>query len=323
MIMNIENDYNFLIMCNNYILNILKAADKLKWSEAKIDFKPKDIKKAKDGAHDLFYFRNHGYAKVINPCLYRHIIFSLISDYNKYVYDAIECAQKMHFGPAFTLLRKPFKDNLLLIEKFYIEGYKCIPSFFNNDISKLAIDHIKPDDKKKILKKCSKKIRFLNEDYLWAIRYSNKDKISLEKLWNKTLHIITTREDYSTEQGNLNIIFADDETIKENLIYFYKACVPIQMYFILLVLNIIKKENLISDYEFYNSINSFYHIFIAVLDEEIPESIANTFLLWCDKCDNTFKISEEEKFNYNFEKNVFEFTCPYCHKKHRIGKFGC
>lgn len=165
--LNIQIDYNFLMFCNDFIVDILNCADKLNWNSEKIKLKNEDKNKAKLHKYDLFYFREHGYANVINKTLYKHMIFSLVSDYNIYMYDAIECASKQHFGTSFTLLRKPLKDDLLLIEMLYVKGYRFIPKFLKQSVKQFAIDKIKPDEKKKILRKCCKKINFFTGKRLY------------------------------------------------------------------------------------------------------------------------------------------------------------
>ena len=206
---NIKVDHNFLIVCNNYVVSILKMAEKYKWSSIQINLKEKDKIKLEKCDNKLEYLRKHGYATVVNKLLYRHMLFSLISDYNLYINDAISCASKKHFGTAFTLLRKPLKDNLLLIELFYTKGYRTISKFLNEPIENYAIDKIKEKDKKIIIRKCCKKINFFTAKKMYDLRYSKKSKVTLEKIWNKTSHIITTCKDYKTINRKFKYCFCN------------------------------------------------------------------------------------------------------------------
>lgn len=206
---NIKVDHNFLIVCNNYIVSILKMAEKNKWSSIPINIKEKDKIKLKKCDNEIEYLRKHGYAKVVNKLLYRHMLFSLISDYNLYIYDAISCASKKHFGTAFTLLRKPLKDDLLLIELFYTKGYRAISNFLKEPIENFAIDRISEEDKKKILRKCCRKINFSTGKRMYDLRYSKKSKEGLEKIWNKTSHIITTCKNYKTSNRKFKYCFCN------------------------------------------------------------------------------------------------------------------
>lgn len=318
----IEQDYNFLILCNNIIVDILKYATEHNWSSEKIDIKERDKNKFNSSKYDLFYWRTHGYARVINRSLYKHMIFSIVSDYNKYVFDAIDCASKYHFGPAFTLLRKPFKDDLLLLEMLYTKGHRFIPYFLNNPIQELAIDKIAKNPKrlKNILRKSCKKLNFFTGAKMYNLRYSKKSKESLEKIWNKTSHIITNHKSYATENGNLNIIFATDEIVEEHIVYFYKVCCSIQLYFVQLLLRILKDENLISEEIYNKNIINLYFAFSCTLDEDIPKEIARALIVKCESCGNQFQITKEIIKDNNKNK-TFNYRCSKCQKVTLINGF--
>lgn len=316
----LKNDYNFLMLCNDFLVDILRCADKYKWSSEKINLKEKDAKKFNSSKYDLFYFRNHGYATVINKSLYKHIIFSLVSDYNNYIFDAINCALRYHFGTAYTLLRKPLKDDLFLLEMIYVKGYRFIPEFLNKPIKNLSIDKISKEEKMKILGKCCKKINFFTAKRMYDLRYSKKSKESLEKIWNKTSHIITNAQDYATEDGNLNIIFATPDIVEENLVYFYKVCCSIQLYFITLILNILKDEKLISNECYNQNMANLYFAFLCTLENEITDEIIESLTLKCSHCGSITNITKE-MLNRNNANKVFKFKCNQCKKTSVIDGF--
>lgn len=318
--LDLKNDYNFLMLCNDFIVGILKCADKHQWSSEKIDIKGKDIKKFNSSKYDIFYFRAHGYATVINKSLYKHIVFSLVADYNTYIFDAINCATRYHFGTAFTLLRKPFKDDLLLLEMIYVKGHRFVPEFLNKPINKFSIDKIPKDEKMKILRNCCKKISFFTAKRMYDLRYSKSSKESLEKIWNKTSHIITNAKDYATEDGNLNIIFATEDIVEENLVYFYKVCCSVQLYFVTLLLNILKDEELISEECFNKNIGNLYFAFSCTLDKDLPQIIVESIALKCNHCGAITNITSE-MINKNNKAKTFKFKCNHCKKVSIINGF--
>ena len=318
--LDLENDYNFLMLCNDFIVDILKCADKYQWSSEKIDIKEKDIKKFNSSKYDIFYFREHGYATVINRSLYKHIVFSLVADYNTYVFDAINCALRYHFGTAFTLLRKPFKDDLLLLEMIYVKGYRFVPEFLNKPIKNFSIDKITKEEKKKILRKCCKKINFFTGKRMYDLRYEKSSKESLEKIWNKTSHIITNAKDYATEDGNLNIIFATEDIVEENLVYFYKVCCSVQLYFVTLLLNILKDEELISEECFNQNMGNLYFAFSCTLENDLPEEIVKSIILKCKHCGSITNITSK-MINKNNKNKTFKYKCVHCKKESIINGF--
>ena len=308
------------MLCNDFIVDILKCADKYQWSSEKIDIKEKDIKKFNSSKYDIFYFREHGYATVINRSLYKHIVFSLVADYNTYVFDAINCALRYHFGTAFTLLRKPFKDDLLLLEMIYVKGYRFVPEFLNKPIKNFSIDKITKEEKKKILRKCCKKINFFTGKRMYDLRYEKSSKESLEKIWNKTSHIITNAKDYATEDGNLNIIFATEDIVEENLVYFYKVCCSVQLYFVTLLLNILKDEELISEECFNQNMGNLYFAFSCTLENDLPEEIVKSIILKCKHCGSITNITSK-MINKNNKNKTFKYKCVHCKKESIINGF--
>ena len=318
--LDLENDYNYLMLCNDFIVDILKCADKYQWSSEKIDIKEKDIKKFNSSKYDIFYFREHGYATVINRSLYKHIVFSLVADYNIYVFDAINCALRYHFGTAFTLLRKPFKDDLLLLEMIYVKGYRFVPEFLNKPIKNFSIDKITKEEKKKILRKCCKKINFFTGKRMYDLRYEKSSKESLEKIWNKTSHIITNAKDYATEDGNLNIIFATEDIVEENLVYFYKVCCSVQLYFVTLLLNILKDGELISEECFNQNMGNLYFAFSCTLENDLPEEIVKSITLKCNNCGSITNITSK-MINKNNKNKTFKYKCDHCKKESIINGF--
>lgn len=317
---NIDADYNFLMVCNNYIVSILEEADKRKWSSENIKFKDKDKGKVNSNKYDIFYFRNNGYANIINKSLYKHIIFSLVSDYNLYVSDAIESARKNHFGPAFALLRKPLKDDLLLIEMFYVKGHRFVGKFLNSSIENYSIDKIDVEKKKIIMRKCCKQINFFTSKRLYDLRYNRNSKVSLEKIWEKSIHIITNNKAYATEDGNLNIIFATSDIVEENITYFFKVVTSIQLYFVTLLLNILKEEKLISEDEFTLNLTQIYFAYSCTLKEKIPKECLKELSFKCTKCNKAI-FSTEQQIKENYKNNRFEYCCSNCKKRYVIDKF--
>lgn len=142
----------------------------------------------------------------------------------------------------------------------------------------------------------------------------------LEKIWNKTQHIITTCQYYKTEDGNLNMIFNDDKNIKEFITYFYDIMPTIHTYTIKLTLKILQKLGLINEIEYMvnNSITTNRFLMFSDLKRnEDLEKILNETLLICPRC---FK----EINNKNRNKVLLEMwylNCPHCNKKIYLDRF--
>lgn len=84
--------YNYLIMCHNIMLGLVKRANKHDWHSIKIDVKECD--KASWRKHDIEYWRLNGYKKEVSRLYYQHMFFSVWSDYLDYTYEANIAASK-------------------------------------------------------------------------------------------------------------------------------------------------------------------------------------------------------------------------------------
>ena len=47
---------------------------------------------------------------------YKQLIVALLADFCQFVYEALRCSEKGKLAVTYTLLRKPFKDNLFYLE---------------------------------------------------------------------------------------------------------------------------------------------------------------------------------------------------------------
>lgn len=315
------NDYNFLMVCNDYIVSILQEADKKGWANTKLELKEKDKKKFKSKKYDIFYFRNHGYSSVINQSLYRHIIFSLIADYNIFIEDVIECCKREHFSTAYTLLRKPFKDDLLMIEWFYSSGHRIVSKFVNNPIADFDVSKVSKDKIKRIIRKVCNKIDFFTAKKMYDLRYSKDSYESLEKLWNKAIHIITSKKEYKTEDANLNMIFYSDSVVQENITYIYKVLCSVQLYFVVLISNILLDEGLITLSEYNYNINNIFILFFTILsDANLSDEQLKHLTYQCQNCGNN-NFFDRKRIILNSKTRQFEIICDKCKKRAPIKKF--
>lgn len=317
--------YNFLMLCNNILVSILKHADtnKCKWKSTKVNVKDKDLKKWQSGDYSIEYFRTHGYALQINKGYYKHFVFSVLSDYVSYVYDAILCAAEMHPNQAYTLLRKPLKDNLLLLELAFTGKNRFISQFLNKEIGKFAIDRISVEEKRKIIERASKKINSLiSAKIIFDFRYSKKSETGLERIWNKTSHIITTCKDYQTTNGTLNMIFNDDDNIREYVNYFFIIMPYIQYYVMRLTFCFLKEEELISELEFLQNDAILLINLNNVIEfpKELYYDLIGNFSLLCPLCNNMIGLLKNKEIQTEIS-NAFYYKCPKCNKNINLDKF--
>jgi hypothetical protein len=162
----------------------------------------------------------------LNDTLTKKICSAVISDYSNFVYEAISAAKKCKTTVAFSLLRKPFTDELTILERlfvdpdgfienFYVEGdiNKYDPSSKNNEINHLEL-----------INDCKRKMKYnflIVPSLIYDIRYKKSFKGAIQELTNKSIHIITNHKHYKTEAKDLNFIFDSVSNVDLYLHAFY------------------------------------------------------------------------------------------------------
>lgn len=173
-------NYNYFIMCHNLMLSLVKRANRHDWHSFKINIREEDREKWEK--YDIEYWRLHGYKKEISQMYYQHTFFSLWSDYLDYTYEANMAASKMKASIAYSLLRKPLKDDLYFLELLEYKGIEFIYEFLEKPIDNFAVDKVNPEEKRKIINAVAKDV-FSDAygDILYNIRYSKKEEIRVRK----------------------------------------------------------------------------------------------------------------------------------------------
>lgn len=141
-----------------------------------------------------------------------HVLVALASDYLHFVYEALIALSKRKFAVAFSLLRKPFKENLLHMTWMlgdaddYFDKFERSPAVFMESRKTDSAFRAKLFDK--ALQRC-----ILSESFdaalIERLIYDKDDSISLASLFDKATHLVTGARALRTEPMNLNFIFKD------------------------------------------------------------------------------------------------------------------
>lgn len=323
---NLLDKYNFIIICNNILVSILKQSSKKHWENEMFTIKKDDVERFEN--YDLEYWRKNGYGEFLNKCTYKMFFLSILSDYLSYTYEANSNAAKYKINIAYSLLRKPLKDNLYFLERLESEKIEFIEDFLDSPIETFDTGAIPLEDKKKLLKKVIKDTNIgLDTDFLYDLRYSKKEDFGLERIWNQTQHIITTCKHYKTEDGNLNMIFNNLDDISEYVNYFYTLMPIIQYYVVIITFKFLEDMKLINDIEKHTN---YYLITIKYLnivhknkkDTINPNvmKILKKFFIVCPKCADIINNDTLKSFYTNVLYS-WNIVCPHCNKNIKLDRY--
>jgi len=136
----------------------------------------------------------------------------------------LQTSAKGKLSVTYTLLRKPLKDNLLLLEWLAADPEELLTKFLGDSIIRIESGYLQPAKKKRIIEGAQRRSLYGNifsTDFLYDLRYNKQALYGFEQIWNKATHIITNREPYATEEANLNFVFSDWESRISQWDYLY------------------------------------------------------------------------------------------------------
>jgi hypothetical protein len=215
--------HNIAVKLHDDLVAILK--DKLiqKKLNFKIDFKPEN-KKPKDNEEDILnWLSENGYKQISDEIVSRNLIMALTSDICQFIYQSLHSAKYYKLSVAYSLVRKPFLENLLIIEQL-LNNEKEFLKKFESSPESFDPGKIRDDEKKLLIKQSIEKIKaiLLNADLIFEVRFDKKSDKGFYAMSNLATHLVTTRHpNFKTESLNLNFIFSGYDDWEMQLDHYY------------------------------------------------------------------------------------------------------
>jgi hypothetical protein len=262
----------------------------------------------------------------LTTVLTKHITCSMLGDFLQFVYESLSSAKKGKFSVAYALSRKPFTDELLIFEqllndkeyfinKFYIQGEAKL---YDPASRKLVNDRIRKDIITQAVGKVIHNTEF-DAELLFQLRYDKTAHYSLNWISNHALHIVTTDENYRTEDKNFNFIFSTKEDIEKYCLHYYRN-VPYLLFYTASIIDeivfqfmpdlqqvklirSIKRFILFVLYSGLSSLENSKTQFLAL--KAISEILKHT----CKMCDKDIEF-EKSDFELLISANIL--LCPNC-----------
>jgi len=335
------NKQDYLLYAYDVLGDMLRQADSQKLSNVTMKFTDERHISLFQEAEDKFlWMEQHGYHDISVKMFCNHMFFSLLRDFCYYIFESLSCAERRKITVAYTLLRKPMKDNLLYLEWLLASPEEFYSTFLYNNIESYDISSKKnfpPERIQDIVDNaCGKTYmgKLINyNNLIFDFRFNRKEIYGLQRIWDQTIHLVTATRDYKTKAGNLNFVFADNKIWDEFTDYYYFV-MPQLMTYVLgiceslfitkkdvdevdLLLNrtvrFVKYANIQPDIEPINQLKNNLDLLIQVFESE---SIVPCFT--CESCNDKIKIDAD--ILNEIIQNWF-IICPNCKQEHNICKY--
>ncbi|WP_159910965.1 hypothetical protein [Pantoea sp. 18069] len=141
--------------------------------------------------------------------LISHLILALTSDLLHFVYEGLRGLEKRKFAIAFSLLRKPFKENMLFLAWLLGDPEDFLARFEKDNYT--SLNGVKPERRRELLNLAAQKLATkdaFDAELIDQMVFSKEAGNGFEPLWQKATHLITSQgANLKTEDLNINFIF--------------------------------------------------------------------------------------------------------------------
>lgn len=256
-----------------------------------------ELNKNKIHAIDWLTWNNKN--KDLELILTKHIILSITSDFINFVFESLYCAKRGKITVAYALIRKPFTDELLILEQLLYNRSDFIYRFFHSDTVETYDPSSKNINKVDVIKNAVDCLTnpLFDADFVHDLRYNKLCEYGINGISNHALHIVTKNKNYRTEPQNFNFVFSQEE----DFALYYKQYYWVVPYILIYAVDIIDKLifSILKDTDNQN---------LSIV-KRLRRTIG--FSLFTESYLRTKKYSIFILFN-----KKIRFTCPICKNKY-------
>ena len=168
----------------------------------------------------LDFLAGSGRSDLERRAVINHTSVALFADVSHYLHGALTALEKRKFTVAYTLLRKPLKEALLMAARM-VANEEMFFEQLKSEAPALDVSATNADEKKGLIAEAINvmKLGYLfSADVLYQSIYDHDNAHGFAPLFDKATHLITKRRQIRTEDYNVNFIFKnpiDDDVYQD------------------------------------------------------------------------------------------------------------
>jgi len=162
------------------------------------------------GIHILDFLDQSGRSELERRAVINHVCNALFADMLHFIYEALRCLEKRKFTVAFSLLRKPFKEGMLIAARMCgdeVAFFDKMKSDAKNLLNRRGLGEKGIKDLLEAAISASRGSNFANAEAIYNSVFNFHNDIGLAGLFDKATHLVTEFRRNQTEDYNLNFIF--------------------------------------------------------------------------------------------------------------------
>ena len=315
--------HEFCFHLHDLMAGLLVEMDVTKTGRVSFSLENEDeAKLLEQSDHVLDFLAQTGRSEIERRAVVNHVSMALFADMLHFIYEALIALEKRKFTVAFTLMRKPFKEGLLLAawmcadEEGFFDKLKANP--------RDSFDHgaLSPKEKIGLLQKAIEKCRgmdFAKAERIHSLVYDRKNQLGLAPLFDKATHLVTRNENIATENYNINFIFKSpfDNDIYES---HYSDLAMLLLFLHLIQIDLYSRMSFAKEkylhWLLFTSIGAYESLF-SVGRPRMVSLVNSSFkdFLVCQHCEAPIRLRKSDAPRF-FVNEILE--CRDCGKAHRF-----
>lgn len=260
------------------------------------------------GTHILDWLNNTGKQNELEIVLSKHLLTALVFDMLNFIFESLFCAKRGKMTVAYALLRKPFTDELLILEQLLVDRKGFINKFFHSGVPEEYDPSNRNINKLDIISKAIKALNnpLFKADFINEVRYDKSCNYGINGRSNHALHIVTRDKNYKTENQNFNFIFSTENDLE---IYYrhYYTIIP----------NLLIYATAIIDKLTFSFIENTQSVNRKIL-KDFRRTLAMVFSL-----EYTAKGERKDTPFFDMIKELLTLECPNCNYSASIERADC
>lgn len=307
---------------HDVIMSMFVEATSEDLMDTTIDINNEEEADSLDNCDDVYsWLKERGRNEEFVNIFCKDLSMRLLGDFLNYIHEVLSNLERGKLTIACDLLRKPFKDNLLYLEWLLYNDVELSNLVYEGKVNKYARgvkNELKETYVKKIVEYNISQNRFINgfgnkniEKSIYNIRYNYNSPNSLELVWNKATHLVTTYRKIKSE--NFNFIYNDMYDYYDYWDYLYGKLPTLLLYTLGIVENIFDKY-----FKKISNATKLYNFSLIMgkfcgddenLREEFTDLGDGKLNLICENCKKIIKVSKPESYIFY---NYWNIMCPKC-----------
>lgn len=318
--------HEFCFHLHDSMLSMFLELASYKYPTVRIDFDSvEDANRFHEAGDPITFFLESGQRDIAKTLSVGQAMMAIWSDFFNFIYEALIALEKRKFVVAFSLLRKPLKENLLYLTMILVDDDKFFEKLENSPAEGFGHPGIQDTHRKVYFTKAKSLIpfgEFVDPEVLHDMIFNVGTANGLAPLFDKATHLVTNRKQIQTENLNLNFIFKNptDDDIHQSI---YGQLSYILLYAMLLEIELFRKAGFNSDklasWFSLTGMGAYSALFIKGRCKIAASMnrLLKDFLV-CPHCGESVRIRKSEAARFF---TVHKITCRSCHHEHDFPLF--